>query len=193
VKTKRAGERVMESVKRFVEGKLKLRVNEQKSAVDRPWKRKFLGFSFTWEKVTRIRIAPKALQRFEEKIRQLTGRSRSMSKEQRLEYLNAYLRGWIGYFRLADTPSSLQHLDEWIRRRLRMCLLKQWKKPGTKWRNLVALGIPNDWAMLISSSRKGYWRLSMTPQVNKALGFPYWRNQGLLSPTEMYRSLRGAS
>lgn len=193
VKTKRAGERVMESVKRFVEGKLKLRVNEQKSAVDRPWKRKFLGFSFTWEKVTRIRIAPKTMQRFKEKIRQLTCRSCSMSMEQRLEYLNAYLRGWIGYFRLADTPSILHHLDEWIRRRLRMCLLKQWKKPRTKRRNLVALGIPNDWAMLISSSRKGYWRLSMTPQVNKALGFPYWGNQGLLSLTEMYRSLRGAS
>lgn len=193
VRSRRAGERVMESVRRFVEGRLKLKVNAQKSAVDRPWKRKFLGFSFTWEKVTRIRLAPKTLQRFKDKIRQLTCRSRSISMEQRLQDLNTYLKGWIGYFRLADTPSVLQSLDEWIRRRLRMCLLKQWKKPRTKRRNLVALGIPDDWAMLISGSRKGYWRLANTPQVNKALGFAYWRSQGLLSLTEMYRGLRSAS
>jgi len=191
VKSKRAGERVMESVKRFVEGRLKLKVNVKKSAVDRPWKRKFLGFSFTWDKVTRIRLAPKTLQRFKDKIRQLTCRSRGISMEQRLHDLNTYLRGWIGYFRLADTPSILQHLDEWLRRRLRMCMLKQWKKPRTKRRKLVALGIPDDWALLISSSRKGYWRLALSPQVSKALGLAYWRNQGLFSLTEMYRSLRG--
>jgi hypothetical protein len=96
--------------------------------------------------------------------------SRGISMAQRLEDLNAYLRGWIGYFRLAYTPSVLQSLDEWLRRRLRMCLLKQWKKPKTKRRNLIANGIPNEWAVLISSSRKGYWRLAMTPQLNKALG-----------------------
>jgi group II intron reverse transcriptase/maturase len=193
VKSKRAGERIMESVKRFVEGRLKLKVNLKKSAVARPWKRKFLGLSFTWEKVTRIRLAPKTLDRFKDKIRQLTCRSRGISMEQRLHGLNTYLRGWIGYFRLADTPSILNSLDEWIRRRLRMCLLKQWKKPKTKRRNLVALGIPNEWSMLISSSRKGYWRLANTPQVNKALGLAYWQNQGLFSLLEMYRNLRGAS
>jgi group II intron reverse transcriptase/maturase len=193
VKSKRAGERVMESVKRFVEGRLKLKVNVQKSAVDRPWKRKFLGFSFTWEKVTRIRLAPKTLDRFKDKIRQLTSRSRSISMEQRLHSLNTYLRGWVGYFRLADTPSILQDLDKWTRRRLRMCLLKQWKKPRTKRRNLVAQGIPEKWAGCISGSRKGYWRLANTPQVNKALGFPYWKDQGLFSLLETYRSLRGTS
>ncbi len=193
VKTKRAGERVMESVKRFVERRLKLKVNVQKCAVDRPWKRKFLGFSFTWEKVTRIRFAPKTLQRLKDKIRQLTCRSRGMSMEQRLRDLNTYLRGWMGYFRLADTPSVLQELDTWLRRRLRMCLLKQWKKSKTKQRNLVAQGIPAKWAGCISGSRKGYWRLANTPQVNKALGFPYWQNQGLFSLVEMYRGLRGTS
>jgi hypothetical protein len=183
----------MESVKRFVEGRLKLKVNVKKSAVDRPWRRKFLGFSFTSERVTRVRLAHKTLARFKDKIRQLTSRSRSISMEQRLHSLNTYLRGWVGYFRLADTPSILQHLDEWLRRRLRMCLLKQWKKSKTKRRNLVALGIPNDWAMFISGSRKGYWRLAKTPQLNKGLGLAYWRNQGLFSLTEMYRNLRGAS
>jgi len=106
--------------------------------------------------------------------------------------LNTYLRGWIGYFRLVDTPSVLQLLDEWLRRSLRMCLLKQWKKSKTKRRNLVAQGIPVDWTSLISGSRKG-WRLANTPQVNKALGFAYWQNQGLFSLLEMYRNLRGAS
>jgi len=102
----------MESVTRFVEGRLKLKVNRQKSAVDRPWRRKFLGFSFTWEKEARIRIAPKTLERFKDKIRELTKRSRGISMERRLESLNMYLKGWIGYFRLTEAPSILQSLDE---------------------------------------------------------------------------------
>lgn len=166
----------MDSIQDFVEKKLKVKVNRKKSAIDRPWRRKFLGFSFTWEKekVPRIRFAPQTLQRFKERIRQITSRSKGISMEQRLDNLKTYLRGWLGYFRLIDTPSILQSLDEWIRRRLRMCLLKQWKKPKIRRRNLVALGIPEEWASLISRSRKGYWRLSNTPQVNKALGLAYW-------------------
>ena len=190
VRSRRAGERVMESVRRFVEGRLKLRVNVEKSAVDRPWKRKFLGFSFTWHQRPKIRVAPKSLKRFKDKVRELTKRSRGQSMAQRLERLNAYLRGWAGYYRHAETRSVFAELDERIRRRLRMCLLKQWKKPRTKKRNLVALGIPNEWAALISASRKGYWRLANTPQVNKALGIAYWRNQGLVSLVERYDSLR---
>lgn len=188
VKSRRAGVRVMESVTRFVEERLKLKVNRQKSAVDRPWRRKFLGFSFTIEKETRIRIAPRTIARFKDKIRELTSRSKGISMEKRLEKLNMYLKGWIGYFRLTEAPSILHSLDEWIRRRLRMCLIKQWKRPKTRRRNLVALGIPEGWACLISGSRKGYWRLSNTPQVNKALGLAYWRNQGLISLVECYQS-----
>jgi hypothetical protein len=110
--------------------------------------------------------------------------------KERLEQLNAYLKGWVGYFRLIDTPSVLQSLDEWIRRRLRMSLLKQWKKPRTKWRNLVVLGIPEGWARLVAGSRKGHWRLAISPQVSKALGLAYWRDQGLISLVEGYRELR---
>ncbi|WP_287193312.1 group II intron reverse transcriptase/maturase [Syntrophothermus sp.] len=193
VKSQRAGERVMESVKRFVEGELKLKVNLQKSAVDRPWKRKILGFSFTWDKEPRIRLAPKTIKRFKDKIRELTKRSRSQSMEDRIGALNTYLMGWIGYFKLADTRSVLQSLDEWVRRRLRMCYLKQWKKPKTKLRNLIVLGIPADWAALISGSRKGYWRLANTPQMNKALGLAFWRNQGLRSLVGRYDQLRFTS
>ncbi|MBE3581846.1 MAG: hypothetical protein IMW96_09505 [Thermoanaerobacteraceae bacterium] len=98
----------------------------------------------------------------------------------------------MGYFRLIDTRSTLEALDEWIRRRLRMCMLRQWRKPCTRRRNLVALGIPEDWAALISGSRKGYWRLVNTPQVNKALGLKFWRYQGLTSLVERYLALRSA-
>ena len=193
VRSKRAGERVMASVKRFVEVRLKLKVNLQKSAVDRPWKRKFLGFSFTHNKEPRIRLAPKTISRFKERIRQLTCRTKSHSMKSRINNLNTYMVGWMGYFKLADTRSVILSLEEWIRRRLRMCCLKQWKKPKTRRKRLVALGIPTDWASLISCSRKGHWRLSKTPQVNKALGLAFWREQGLKSLTERYDYLRSTT
>ncbi|UNO50569.1 group II intron reverse transcriptase/maturase [Alicyclobacillus acidoterrestris] len=193
VSSRRAGERVMEGVRKYVEGRLKLKVNVEKSAVDRPWKRKFLGFSFTMEKRTRIRVAPKSLKRFKDRVRELTRRSRGQSMASRVEKLNAYLRGWAGYYRYAETRSVFEQLDEWTRRRLRMCLLKQWKQSKTKRRKLVSLGIPREWAVNISSSRKGHWRLSNTPQMNKALGLTYWREQGLVSLVERYDSLRSTT
>lgn len=193
VKSRRAGERVMASVKQFVEGRLKLKVNLQKSGVDRPWKRKFLGFSFTFQKEPKIRLATKTLSRFKDRIRQLTSRRKGQSMRQRIERLNTYLLGWIGYFKLVDTRSVIQHLDTWLRRRLRMCYLKQWKKPKTKRRKLAALGIPSEWASLISCSRKGYWRLSNSPQVNIALGLAFWRKQGLKSLVERYDCLRSTT
>ena len=110
VKSHRAGERVMAGVRRFVEKRLKLKVNLQKSAVDRPWRRKFLGFSFTVHKDPKVRLAPKTLKRFKEKVRQLTCRSKSQSMKKRIESLNTYLVGWIGYFRLADTRSIIHSL-----------------------------------------------------------------------------------
>lgn len=190
VKTKRAGERVLESVTRYVEGRLKLRVNREKSAVDRPWKRKFLGFSFTSHRDPKLRLAEKTVKRFKQKIRKLTCRSRSHSLEFRIQQLNEYLNGWSGYFRIADTRSVFQSLDEWLRRRLRMCLLKQWKKPQTKRKKLISLGIPADLARNISGSRKGYWRLANTPQLNRALGLAYWQNQGLTSLVARFDELR---
>lgn len=124
VRSRRAGERVMESFIEFVEERLKLKVNREKSAVDRPRKRKFLGFSFTHHLQPKIRVAPKSLKRFKDKVRVLTKRSRGQSMKERLEHLTAYLRGWSGYYRRAETKSVFAELDEWIRRRLRMCLLK---------------------------------------------------------------------
>lgn len=190
VKTKRAGERVLKSVTRFVEGRLKLRVNREKSAVDRPWKRKFLGFSFTSHREPKLRLAEKTVKRFKQRIRELTSRSHGHSMELRIQRLNQYLNGWSGYFRIADTRSVFQGLDEWLRRRLRMCLLKQWKKPQTKKRKLISLGIPADLARNISGSRKGYWRLANTPQMNRALGLAYWQSQGLTSLVARFDEIR---
>ncbi len=175
------------SVVRFVEERLKLKVNREKSAVDRPWRRKFLGLSLTQEKVARIRIAPKSTNRFKMRVKEITRRRRGTGMKERLYKLNEYLRGWFGYFKLIETPSILHDFDKWIRRRLRACLLSQWKNPATVRRNLVHLGLPEMWASLISRSRKGIWRLSKTPQIQKAPGLAYWRTQGLFSLTENYR------
>jgi group II intron reverse transcriptase/maturase len=186
VSSKRAGQRVYTSIAKFLKERLKLTINEQKSAVDHPSKRKFLGFSFTscWQ--VKLRIAQKTKTKFKEKIRQITSRSWSISMQNRLEKLNAYLMGWSGYFGIIQTESVFQELDEWIRRRMRMCLLKQWKRCETKLANLVKLGIPERWAGAIAFSRKKYWRLANTPQVNKALNLAYWRKQGLVSLVDRY-------
>ena len=121
VKTERAGLRVMTSVQRFIEGKLRLKINERKSAVDRPWNRKFLGFSFTNHKEPKVRLAKTSLVRMKKKIREITSRKMPYSMKYRIEKLNQYLMGWCGYFALADTSSIFKSLDSWIKRRLRMC------------------------------------------------------------------------
>lgn len=193
VKSKRAGERTMENVQRFVEGKLRLKVNEKKSAVDRPWRRKFLGFSFTPSKEPKVRIARESIKRMKKKVREITSRKMPYSMEYRIQRLNQYLIGWCGYFSLADTKSVFSKLDGWIRRRLRMCLWKEWKKPRTKVRNLIKLGVPTWKAHEWGNSRKGYWRISNSPILHNTLGNSYWSNQGLKSLQKRYEFLRQTS
>ena len=190
VKTKRAGERVKQSITRYLEKKLRLKVNEVKSAVDRPWKRKFLGFSFYKQKVIKVRIAPKSLKRLKNKIREITNPTWSISMNERIQRLNQYLTGWIGYYALADTPSVLEGLEEWIRRRLRLCLWLQWKRVRTRIRELKALGLKKSQAEEIANTRKGAWRTTKTPHLHKALGNAYWQSQGLMSLTQRYFQLR---
>ena len=191
VKSLRAGERVMESVRRVLEQKLKLKVNEKKSKVDRPAKRKFLGFRlFKRKGEVAMGVAKRAMERCYARLRQLTRRTRSGQLDEVMKEINNYTRGWIGYFRLADTPSVFQELDEWLRRRLRQLLWKRWKKPGARQRNLVALGVPPRTAREASGSGKGAWRLSASPPVQQALSNAYWRSQGLLNITERYHQLR---
>ncbi|WP_342471261.1 group II intron reverse transcriptase/maturase [Ureibacillus sp. FSL K6-3587] len=190
VKSKRAGLRTMASIQRFIEGKLRLKVNEKKSAVDRPWKRKFLGFSFTYHKEPKVRIAKESLKRMKNKVREITSRKMPYPMEYRIQKLNQYLVGWCGYFALADTKSIFLELDKWIRRRLRMCLWKNWKKPKTKMRNLIQLGVPQWQAYEWGNTRKSYWRISNSPILHRTLGNSYWRNQGLKSLEARYENLR---
>jgi len=132
VRSKRAGERVMASVRRFLEERLRLRVNEEKSAVDRPWRRKFLGFSFYRNRGIRIRLAPRSVKRVKDVLRELTRKNRSQNLRERIERINTYLRGWVGYYALAETPRLLRDLEGWLIRRLRACLWKQWKRVRTR-------------------------------------------------------------
>jgi RNA-directed DNA polymerase len=193
VKTRKSGERVKESVTAFIENRLKLKVNQTKSAVDRPWKRKFLGFSFTVNKDPKVRIAPQSMKKVKTRIREITSRRKSISMEQRIRELNQYLTGWGGYFMLADTPSVFQGLDEWIRRRLRMCLWKQWKKPKTKVKRLVSLGVPKDKAFEWGNTRKGYWRIACSPILHRTLDNQYWKTNGLRNLMDRYKLLRNIS
>ncbi|WP_245680603.1 group II intron maturase-specific domain-containing protein, partial [Bacillus marinisedimentorum] len=191
VRSKRAGQRVMNSITSFIEKKLKLKVNEEKSAVDRPWKRKFLGFSFTVHKENpKIRISSESIKRFKQRLRELTSRSKSMNMTDRIKKLNEYLVGWLGYYQLAETPSIFKSLDGWIRRRLRMIRWKEWKKVKTKYKNLMKLGIKKGKAWEWANTRKAYWRIANSPILHKALGDHYWTNQGLKSLFGRYQSRR---
>ena len=188
VKSKRAGMRVMASVRQFVEGKLKLKVNREKSAVDRPWKRKFLGFSFLNDRKATLRLAPQTLKRCKDKLRELTNRTWSVAMEERIRQVNEYLRGWIGYFHPASAKKHCEELEQWLRRRLRMCLWKQWKRTWTRFRNLRALGVPEWAAWMMAKSNKGPW--AMARNTNNALNVSYWERQGLLGLLEHYGRLR---
>jgi group II intron reverse transcriptase/maturase len=190
VKTQRAGERMMESVKAFLEKKLKLKVNAKKSKVERAKSVKFLGFSFYKHKgEVLIRIANRSKERFVEKLRRLTKRTRTGKLETILTEINRYLVGWMGYYRLANTPSVFEVLDKWIRRRLRQLLWKRWKRGRTRYRELVALGVPRERAAL-GAVGKSPWHMSKTPVINEALSNAYWRNTGLESLIGRYRKLR---
>lgn len=191
--SKRAGERVMASVRRFVQEELGLKVNEAKSAVDRPWRLKFLGYSMyiAAKGKPRLRLAGKTVKRMQDRIRELTDRHAPVPMGERIAQINTYLRGWIGYYRLAYMGERLKDIEGWLTRRLRMCLWKQWKRPRTKLRELRALGLPEWVCWELAMSRKGHWRMAGGP-LNRALDTAYWRAQGLMSLTECYQTLREA-
>jgi RNA-directed DNA polymerase len=179
VRSQRAGQRVMTSVTGYLARRLKLKVNEAKSAVARPGTRKFLGFSFSNNKEPKRRIAPKAVLRCKQKIRELTRRTRGISLEQMLKELTAYLRGWKSYFGFCQTPSLLQQLDQWIRRRLRSTIWKQWKRGTTRYGKLRQLGVGKDLAAQTAGSPHGPWHLANSPALSSALPIDYFDSLGL--------------
>jgi RNA-directed DNA polymerase len=179
VRSRRAGERVMGSIVRFITTKLRLKVNQRKSAVARPWERKFLGFSFTWNREPKRRIAPKAVFRFKERVRELTRRTKGVSIERMAEELARYLRGWIGYFGRCETPSVLQGLEEWARRRLRSVVWKQWKRGTVRFAELRKRGVGKSLAAQTAGSAHGPWRMANSPALTIALPNAYFTSLGI--------------
>lgn len=174
VQSERAGQRVMEGVSRFITEQLKLKVNLAKSAVARPRERKFLAFSFTGGKEPKRRIAPKALERFQERIRELTRQAKGQSLRQMVLPLSQYLRGWRGYFSFCQTPSVLRGLDEWIRRRLRCLVLRHWRTGRRRFAELVKRGVGKELAAQTAGSCHGPWRLARSPALSIALPNAFW-------------------
>jgi RNA-directed DNA polymerase len=177
VKSKRAGERVLQSVTRWLAKKLRLKVNQSKSAVDRPWNRKFLGFTFT--RGRKRAIAPASKAKFKKRIRKLTKRNRGASLQRVVSELRSYLLGWRGYFRHCQTPSVLRDFDSWIHRRLRCYAWKQWKTGSRRFAELRRLGIGKNLAAQTAGSRKGFWHISRSPALNMALSRAYLVELGL--------------
>jgi len=181
VRSERAGERAMASVERFLAGRLKLAINKAKSAVAPPHERKFLGFSFTGGTTPKRRIAPQAVARFKERVRAMTMRTRGASLVQIAKELSRYLIGWRGYFGFCETPSVLRRLDEWIRRRLRSLVWKQWKRGKTRFAELRRRGVERNLAAQTAGSAYGPWRLSHSPALTIALPNKLFRQIELVS------------
>jgi RNA-directed DNA polymerase len=183
VKSQRAGERVMLSVQRFLERKLKLRINEEKSQVDKTDKTNFLGFTF---KGTKIRWSDKAFREFKRRVIKLTGRSWFVSIAYRFKKLAQYLRGWMNYFGISEYYRPIPEVDHWLRRRVRMCYWKQWRYVRTKVRNLLKLGIHPGVAIPMCLSRKGPWRCARTLATQTGMTNQWLMDQGLLSVKELW-------
>jgi RNA-directed DNA polymerase len=183
VRSQRAGERVMESITAFITTKLKLKVNSAKSAVARPWERKFLGFSFTMKGPHRRSIAPKSLVRFKDRVREITRRTRGVNLQAMVANLNVYLRGWHGYFGSCQTPSVLVDLDSWIRRRLRCVVWKQWNRGRTRFKELRKRGVNAVLAAQTAGNPHGPWRLSHSPGVCVAFPNAFFDGIGLFRLT----------
>jgi RNA-directed DNA polymerase len=179
VRSERAGQRVMESISRFITKKLKLRVNRKKSAVGRPWERKFLGFRFVKREGWKRSIAPESISRFKRRVREITCRSRGVSLGVVVRELARYLIGWRSYFGYCETPSVLVKLDSWIRRRLRSFVWKKWKRGRRRFAQLRALAVGKDLAAQTAGSQHGPWRISRSPALSYALPSAYFEKLGL--------------
>jgi len=192
LKSRRAAERTYISIRKFIEAKLKLKVNTSKSAVDTVWRRKFLGFSYytSSKGEISIRLAPGVAKRQRDKIREITKRNRGRSIDSIIAEINVKMTGFINYFKLADMREFLVKLEKWIRRKLRVVAWKHWKRMRTKFRKLLCMGLSLEQTKIIAYSRKKYWRLYKTPQLNTVMGVAYFRDKGLLNLVERYSLIR---
>jgi len=193
VRSEAAGERVMASLERFLEKCLKLKVNRDKSAVARPWKRGFLGYSVTSGQDPKLRITPASISRLRRKLRSQLRSGRGRSVQRTIEDLTPLLRGWMAYFRLTETTRSLEEVDEWVRRRLRCILWRQWKRGHTRLAQLKRLGLNPEHARLSAGNGRGPWWNAGAQHMNAAVPTAWLRGLGLVSLLHEQRRLQGAS
>jgi len=193
VRSLAAGQRVMASLTRFLGDRLKLTVNVAKSAVERPWRRKFLGYSLTWHATPRLRIAGSSQQRLRAKVREVLRGARGRSVGRAIEELNPVLRGWAAYFKLTETKRGLEDLDGWVRRKLRCCLWRQWKRCYTRATNLMKAGLTEERAWRSACNGRGPWWNSGASHMNQAFPKSYFDRLGLVSLLDTVRRLQGVS
>ncbi len=193
VQSQRAGERVMESLTRFLEGKLKLRVNREKSTVDRPWRRKFLGYSMTFHKKPRLKAAPESVKRFKGKVKEILRRGRGRSLRRTIDTLIPILRGWSNYFKLAQVKNVFEELDGWLRRKLRCILWRQWKRSYTRARNLMKRGLTEERAWRSATNGRGPWWNAGASHMNQAFPKSFFDSFGLVSLLNQHRRFQSAT
>jgi RNA-directed DNA polymerase len=193
VKTRRAGQRVLDSLTRFLEDKLKLKVNSEKSAVARPWDRKFLGYSMTFHKQPRLKVAPAVVERMKAKLREKFRAGRGRNLRAQIEELTPVLRGWVNYFRLAEVKGVFEELDGWIRRRLRCILWRQWKRSRTRAKKLMRYGLGEERAWKSATNGRGPWWNSRASHMNQCFPKIFFDRLGLVSLLNHLRRLQCAS
>jgi RNA-directed DNA polymerase len=189
VKSEKAGQRAFESITKFVETKLKLKVNKEKSAVARPYKRKFLGYSFTGHKQPKMRVPKESIRKVRAYLKTILRKGRGRNLQKLItEELNPIIRGWINYFRLAEVKTFAEELDGWRRRRLRLVLWKQWKKPWTRRKRLINAGLSEERAVMSAFNRRGAWWNSGASHMNDAFRKKVFDAMGLVSMLdELYK------
>lgn len=187
VKSRRSADRVMESITEFLEKELKLKINPIKSKVDRPWKLKYLGFSFYNRKEgIQVRVHPKSIEKLKKNIKEVTSRSNGKSLEWKFRKLKEKLRGWINYFKIANMRNLTKALDQWLRRRIRLCIWKQWKRVRTRFKELKKRGLSKQKAWEYANTRRSYWRISKSPIMHIAYKDKDLENLGLINMTKYY-------
>jgi RNA-directed DNA polymerase len=190
VRSKQAGGRVMASLTQFLHEKLKLRVNPDKSAVDRPWNRKFLGYSMTFHRKVRLKVAPKSVERFKAKLRVSFRKGRGRNLQRFIQELAPILRGWMNYFRLAEVKGVIEELDQWIRRKLRCLLWRQWKRVKTRAKNLMKRGLDEKRAWESATNGHGPWWNAGASHMNEAFPKKYFDASGLVALLDQLHKLQ---
>ena len=193
VKSRRAGERVLESIEAWLAKTLRLKVNREKSAVDRPWNRKFLGYSVTHHFEPRLKVAKESVRRFKGKVRALMRKGRGRSLGRTIKELTPLIRGWVAYFRMAQVKNTFEELDQWLRRRLRLLLWRQWKRPRTRAKKLMYYGLDRERAFKSASNGRGPWWNAGASHMNQAIPTRYLRSAGMLSLLQEHRRLAGST